>query len=88
MKEMKEMEQLLDQEKRQQVLEKKERRLQQEQRRQENAYKHAQQFAKTLNPNKVSTTLKAMSKKQLRQIKKQRINPKTGVPEYVPAYAK
>ena len=85
---MKQFEIQLNEEKRQQILEKKERRLQQEQRRQENAFQHAQQFAKTLNPNKLSSTLKAMSKKQLRQIKKQRINPKTGVAEYVPAYAK
>jgi hypothetical protein len=29
-----------------------------------------------------------MSKRQLRQIKKSRVNAKTGVVEYVPAYAK
>jgi hypothetical protein len=41
--------------------------------------------AQTLNATKVGLTLKALSKKQLRQIKKTRLNTKTGVVEYVGA---
>ena len=67
---------------------KRERRLENEKRRAENEYKSAQKSAQTLNYNKVGTTMKTMSKKQLRQIKKTRMNTKTGVIEYVPAYAK
>ena len=85
---MLQLQQSINEEKRQAKLEKKERKLQQEQRRQENAFQQAEKFAKQLNTGKIHSTLKAMSKKQLRQIKKQRVNPKTGVREYVPAYAK
>ena len=70
------------------ALAKKERRLENEKRRAENAYKNAQKSIQTLNVDKVGTTLKAMSKKQLRQIKKTRLNPKTGVVEFVSPYAK
>ena len=66
----------------------KERRLENEKRRAENEFKNAQKSAKQLNVGKLSSTLKAMSKKQLRQVKKTRLNPKTGVVEYVPTYAK
>ena len=67
---------------------KKERRLENEKRRAENEYQNQLKFAQTLNLNKVDSKLKAMSKKQLRQIKKTRVNPKTGVTEFVPAYTK
>mmetsp|Transcript_18369 Transcript_18369/g.42538 ORF Transcript_18369/g.42538 Transcript_18369/m.42538 type:complete len:187 (-) Transcript_18369:41-601(-) len=67
---------------------KRERRLENQKRRAENEFKQAQRAAQTLNPTKVGITLKAMSKKQLRQIKKSRVDPKTGVTEYVPAYFK
>merc|ERR1712195_438666 len=67
---------------------KKERRLENETRRAENEFKNAQKSAKTLNTGKLKSTLQAMSKKQLRKIKKTRMNTKTGVVEYVSAYAK
>jgi hypothetical protein len=67
---------------------KKERRSENEKRRAENEFQQVQKSAKKLNLSKMGQTLKAMSKKQLRQIKKTRLNPKTGVVEYVPAYAK
>ena len=86
--ELLQLQQSINEEKRLTILEKKERKLQQEQRRQENAFQQAEKFAKQLNTGKIHSTLKAMSTKQLRQIKKQRVNPKTGVREYVPAYAK
>ena len=41
-----------------------------------------------MNLKTVGQKMKAMNKKQLRQIKKTRMNTKTGVLEYVPAYAK
>ena len=78
----------LAEERRQAVLQKRERRLENETRRAENEVKSMQKSVQTLNHNKVGQTLKAMSKKQLRQIKKTRLNTKTGVVEYVPAYAK
>lgn len=67
---------------------KRERRAENEKKRMENEYKNAQKSAQTLNYNKVGSTMKAMSKKQLRQIKKTRMNTKTGVIEYVSAFAK
>jgi rRNA-processing protein CGR1 len=78
----------LKEQKRQEAIEKKERRLENEKRRAENEYKVIQKSAQTLNLGKVGSTLKAMSKKQLRQVKKTRMNQKTGVVEFVPAYAK
>ena len=87
-KEMLEMQQELREERRQAKITKKERRLENERRRAENEFKQAQKSAKQLNLNKLSSTLQAMSKKQLRQIKKTRLNPKTGVVEYVPAFSK
>jgi uncharacterized protein with gpF-like domain len=78
----------LREERRQAKIQKKERRLENERRRAENEYKQAQKSSKVLNTGKLRSTLKAMSKKQLRQIKKTRMNTKTGVIEYVPAYAK
>lgn len=83
-----EMEKEMKEEKRQEALLRKERRLENEKRRAENEYNNIQKSVQTLNYDKVGSTLKAMSKKQLRQIKKTRLNPKTGVVEYVSAYAK
>jgi len=70
------------------IIEKKERRLEQEKRRAENEFKNAQNLAQTLNHKNMHLKLKAMNKKQLRQIKKTRMNVKTGAVEFVPAYAK
>ena len=85
-----ELQAALREERRQAALEKRERRLDQEKRRAENEFRNLQKqkTMQTLNLDRVGTTLKAMSKKQLRQIKKTRVNPKTGVVELVPAYAK
>jgi len=68
--------------------EKKERRLENERRRMENEYNNAKKSAQRLNLNKVGQTMKSMNKKQLRMIKKTRMNSKTGVVEFVGAYAK
>jgi rRNA-processing protein CGR1 len=78
----------LREERRQAKVQKKERRLENERRRAENEFKQAQRSAKELNAGRLKSTLKAMSKKQLRQIKKTRMNPRTGALEYVPAYSK
>mmetsp|Transcript_56868 Transcript_56868/g.115782 ORF Transcript_56868/g.115782 Transcript_56868/m.115782 type:complete len:179 (-) Transcript_56868:275-811(-) len=87
-KEALELQSELREERRQSKILKKERRLENEKRRAENEFKNAQRSAKDLNTGKLKSTLKAMSKKQLRQIKKTRMNSKTGVLEYVSAYAK
>jgi|EP00979_Chaetoceros_neogracilis_P005108 hypothetical protein len=68
-------------------IEKKERRLENERRRMENEFKVASRSAQRLGKN-ADVKLKAMNKKQLRQIKKTRMNTKTGTIEYVSAYAK
>mmetsp|Transcript_19732 Transcript_19732/g.29068 ORF Transcript_19732/g.29068 Transcript_19732/m.29068 type:complete len:157 (+) Transcript_19732:130-600(+) len=73
--------------KKQAAIEKKERRIEQERRRAENEFKSASKSAQNITKN-VNMKMKAMSKKQLRQIKKTRMNTKTGVLEYVGAYAK
>lgn len=86
--EAKELQEELKQEKLKAIQLKKERRLENEKRRAENEFKLMQKSVQTLNPNKVGVTMKAMSKKQLRNIKKTRLNTKTGVVEYVSAYAK
>jgi len=78
----------LKEEKRQAIIAKQERRLEQERRRMENEYKNATKGSKTLNTNTAGLKMKAMNKKQLRQIKKTRMNTKTGVVEYVSPYAK
>lgn len=83
-----ELQRELSEKKRLEIVQKKERRLENERRRQENEFKAAQQSAQRLNAGKVGITLKAMSKKQLRQVKKTRLNTKTGAVEYVPAYSK
>jgi hypothetical protein len=87
-KEATELQSELREERRQAKLLKKERRLENEKRRAENEFKEAQKSVKELNTGRLKSTMKAMSKKQLRQIKKTRMNTKTGVVEYVPAYAK
>lgn len=87
-KEALELQSELREERRQSKIQKKERRLENEKRRAENEFKNAQKSTKELNTGKLKSTLKAMSKKQLRKIKKTRMNPKTGVLEYVSAYAK
>jgi hypothetical protein len=68
--------------------EKRERREENETRRSEKEFKSASRNVQTLNINKLGSTLKSLSKKQLRQIKKTRVNSKTGAIEYVSAYAK
>ena len=67
---------------------KRERRLENERRRQENEYNNAKKSMQTLNVKRLGSTMKAMNKKQLRQIKKTRMNTKTGVVEFVGAYEK
>ena len=78
----------MKEERRQAVLAKKEAALEKEKRRQENELKTIQKSMQRLNPDTANLTLRTMSKKQLRQIKKSRLNTKTGVVEYVSAYAK
>lgn len=82
-----ERENQMKEEKRQAAIEKKERRLENERRRQENEFRVASRSAQTLGKN-ADLKLKAMNKKQLRQIKKTRINVKTGAVEFVGAYSK
>uniref|UniRef100_A0A7S2RP40 Coiled-coil domain-containing protein 86 n=1 Tax=Eucampia antarctica TaxID=49252 RepID=A0A7S2RP40_9STRA len=77
----------MKEERRQAAIAKKERRLENQKRRMENEFKVASRSAQVLGKN-VDMKLKAMSKKQLRQIKKTRINTKTGTVEYVGAYTK
>jgi Cgr1 family len=78
----------LKEQKRQAILAKKQRRLDNETRRAENEYKALKYSVQHLNTEKLATTLKTMSKKQLRQVKKTRVNAKTGVVEFVSAYSK
>jgi hypothetical protein len=58
----------------------------QEKRRQENEYKAMQ--LQTMNTAHLGNKMKAMSKKQLRMVKKTRMNSKTGVVELVGAFEK
>jgi Cgr1 family len=88
LQEIAELQRELQEDRRQSKIAKKERKLENDRRRAENEFKQAQMAAQTLNPTKIGVTLKALSKKQLRQIKKTRVNPKTGVVEFVGAYAK
>ena len=85
-KESLELQSELREERRQAKILKKERRLENERRRAENEFNNARKSAKELNTRKLKSTLKAMSKKQLRQVKKTRMNSKTGVVEYVSLY--
>jgi Cgr1 family len=87
-KEVLELQKQLTDERVQAIREKKERRLENEKRRAENEFENAKKLAHNLNTSKLRTTLKSMSKKQLRQIKKTRVNNKTGAVEFVPAYSK
>merc|ERR1711976_97778 len=84
-RELLEREKELKEEKIRLIQEKKERRLEQERRRQENEFKVASRSAQRLGKN-ADLKLKAMNKKQLRQIKKTIINTKTGAIEFVSAY--
>mmetsp|Transcript_24340 Transcript_24340/g.43884 ORF Transcript_24340/g.43884 Transcript_24340/m.43884 type:complete len:165 (-) Transcript_24340:272-766(-) len=68
--------------------EKRERRLENERRKMENEYNHAKRSMQTLNSKRLGHTMRSMNKKQLRQIKKSRMNTKTGVVEFVGAYEK
>ena len=86
--EAKELQTDLREQRRMEKVTKRERKLENEKRRAENEFKSSQKSAQTLNYDKVGSTMKAMSKKQLRQIKKTRMNTKTGVIEYVSAFAK
>jgi predicted RNase H-like nuclease (RuvC/YqgF family) len=76
--------------KRQEAIDKKQRKLENEKRRQENELRNLERSGaiQALNHDRVGRTLKAMNKKQLRHIKKSRVNTKTGIVEFVPAYAK
>jgi len=67
---------------------KRERRLENERRRMENEYNNAKSSMQTLNVKRLGNTMRSMNKKQLRQIKKSRMNVKTGVVEFVGAYEK
>lgn len=87
-KETLELQKHLTEERVQGLRDKKERRLENERRRAENEYNTAKKSAQTLNAAKLKSTMKAMSKKQLRQIRKTRVNSKTGAVEFVPAYSK
>ena len=82
-----EREKELKDERKKAIQEKKERRLENERRRMENEFKVASRNAQVLTKN-VDYKMKAMNKKQLRQIKKTRMNSRTGVLEYVSAFAK
>mmetsp|Transcript_1657 Transcript_1657/g.1985 ORF Transcript_1657/g.1985 Transcript_1657/m.1985 type:complete len:158 (+) Transcript_1657:83-556(+) len=82
-----EREREIKEEKRQEAIAKKERRLENERKRMENEFKVASKSAQMLGKN-ADMKMKAMNKRQLRQIKKTRINNKTGAIEFVSAYAK
>jgi len=77
----------MKEERRQVAIVKKERRLENESRRMENEFRAASRSAQTLGKN-ADVKLKSMNKKQLRMIKKTRMNTKTGAVEFVGAYAK
>mmetsp|Transcript_11643 Transcript_11643/g.16755 ORF Transcript_11643/g.16755 Transcript_11643/m.16755 type:complete len:146 (+) Transcript_11643:37-474(+) len=81
------LEKELKEQTRQSILDKKARKADQEKRRMENEFKTASRQAQLMGKHS-GLKMKAMNKKQLRQIKKTRMNTKTGVLEYVPAYAK
>ncbi len=67
---------------------KRQRALDNERRRMENEYSNAKRSMQVLNAGRLGTTMRNMNKKQLRQIKKSRMNSKTGVVEFVGAYEK
>lgn len=82
-----EREKEIKEEKRQETIARNERKLENEKRRMENEFKVASNSAQMLGKNS-DLKLKAMNKKQLRQIKKTRMNTKTGAIEFVSAYKK
>ena len=59
-----------------------------ERRRMDNEYASARRNAQVLNAGRLGKTLGGMNKKQLRQVKKSRMNSRTGVVEFVGAYEK
>ncbi len=59
-----------------------------ERRRMDNEYNNARRNMQVLNAGRLGKTLRNMNKKQLRQVKKSRMNSKTGVVEFVGAYEK
>ena len=67
---------------------KRQKRLDNEKKRMDNEYCNSKQSMQTLNAGQLDTTMRNMNKKQLRQIKKSRMNSKTGVVEFVGAYEK
>ena len=67
---------------------KRQKRLDNEKRRMDNEYFNAKQSMQTWNAGQLDTTMRNMNKKELRQIKKSRMNSKTGVVEFVGAYGK
>ena len=75
-------------ERRQAALDKKERKMEQERRRLENQYKNAAKSMQILNHSKLSSTLRSLSKKQLRHVEQTRVDPQTGAVQLVPAYSK
>eukprot|EP00538_Stauroneis_constricta_P012172 CAMPEP_0119568020 /NCGR_PEP_ID=MMETSP1352-20130426/37682_1 /TAXON_ID=265584 /ORGANISM="Stauroneis constricta, Strain CCMP1120" /LENGTH=154 /DNA_ID=CAMNT_0007617353 /DNA_START=81 /DNA_END=548 /DNA_ORIENTATION=- len=85
-KETKQLELELKEQTKQSKIQKRLRREENEKRRAMNEYEQTKVMV--LNSNTAHTKLRAMSKKQLRQIKKSRVNTKTGVVEYVPLYQK
>jgi len=87
-KETLELQKQLTEDRVKQIRDKKERQLENERRRAENEYEMAKKTAQTLNHSKLRSTMKAMSKKQVRQVKKTRVNNKTGATEFVPFYSK
>mmetsp|Transcript_6691 Transcript_6691/g.8456 ORF Transcript_6691/g.8456 Transcript_6691/m.8456 type:complete len:156 (-) Transcript_6691:28-495(-) len=82
-----EREKELKENKRQAAIKQKELRLEQEKRRMENEFRAASRSAQVLGKN-ADFKMKSMNKKQLRQIKKTRLNTKTGAVEFVSAYEK
>ena len=67
---------------------KRQNRLDNEKRRMDNEYRNAKKCMQTLNAGRLGTTMRNMNKKHLRQIKKSRMNSKSGVVEFVGAYEK
>ena len=85
-KEIREREAGLKAEKKEEYRVKRERDEQREKRRMENELKSSK--VQAMNVDKIGGKMRTMSKKELRMVKKSRVNIKTGVVEYVDAYAK
>mmetsp|Transcript_21510 Transcript_21510/g.59870 ORF Transcript_21510/g.59870 Transcript_21510/m.59870 type:complete len:182 (+) Transcript_21510:78-623(+) len=86
--EIKTLQRELQEQRRDAKVAKRERRLDNERRRMQNEFDQASKSASALNTTTAGIKIRAMSKRQLRQIKKTRVNNKTGVVEYVPLYQK